>query len=340
MIVKNEAHVIETCLRSVRPLIDYILIEDTGSTDGTQEVVRRYMEAEGLPGEVFEQPWQDFATNRTLALERLQENKEIEYAFIMDADDVVALPNSFDGAKFRASLTCDHYFVPIQSGPNRYWRPQILHNHKPYHYRGVLHEFVETPPGAVSGTIDDFHIVHGIHGDRSRNPNKYRDDAQLLERALRTEKDPFLISRYTFYMAQSCRDADEPKLALEAYLRRADMGYWTDEVFISLLNAARLQERLGYPADEVIETYLRAHRACPHRADALHGAIRYCRINGLNERGFALAQGRDLSTLKPEGLFVETWVHEYRLARRVLDRRLLGGCLPGVARCLPYPTRQ
>jgi len=40
MIVKNEAAVIERCLASVRPLIDTWVISDTGSTDGTQDLIR------------------------------------------------------------------------------------------------------------------------------------------------------------------------------------------------------------------------------------------------------------------------------------------------------------
>ena len=52
MIVKNEARVIERCLDSVRSLVDYVLIEDTGSSDGTQDVVRRWLDRVRLPGEV------------------------------------------------------------------------------------------------------------------------------------------------------------------------------------------------------------------------------------------------------------------------------------------------
>ncbi len=38
MIVKNEAHVITRCLDSVCPLVDHVLIEDTGSTDATRAI--------------------------------------------------------------------------------------------------------------------------------------------------------------------------------------------------------------------------------------------------------------------------------------------------------------
>ena len=62
MIVKNEAQTILRALDSVRTFVDYVLVEDTGSTDGTQTIIRDYLRAHGLPGEVFDEPWRDFGT--------------------------------------------------------------------------------------------------------------------------------------------------------------------------------------------------------------------------------------------------------------------------------------
>ena len=67
MIVKNEALRIGTVLASYRPYIDAWTILDTGSTDGTQDLIRR--ELGGIPGNLHEEPFVDFATSRNRALD-------------------------------------------------------------------------------------------------------------------------------------------------------------------------------------------------------------------------------------------------------------------------------
>src|SRR5262245_1697688 len=91
MIVKDEAHVIERCLASVKPLISTWVIVDTGSTDGTRDVSREVMA--GVPGDLYERPWRDFAHNRTEAIELAR--GKADYLLVMDADDVLEVPEGF-----------------------------------------------------------------------------------------------------------------------------------------------------------------------------------------------------------------------------------------------------
>src|SRR5262249_13094263 len=42
MIVRNEEHHLPDCLRSVRDLVDEIVVVDTGSTDGTRELAQSF----------------------------------------------------------------------------------------------------------------------------------------------------------------------------------------------------------------------------------------------------------------------------------------------------------
>src|SRR3990167_10039713 len=81
MIVKNEKEVIARCLNSCKHLIDYWVIVDTGSTDGTQDVIRK--ELKGIPGELHSRPWVNFGHNRQEAL--LLAKKKGDYILFMDA---------------------------------------------------------------------------------------------------------------------------------------------------------------------------------------------------------------------------------------------------------------
>src|SRR5579859_1002358 len=98
MIVRNEAHVIERCLGSLKPYVHSWAISDTGSSDGTQDIVRRFMD--DLPGELIERPWHDFATNRNEVLELAK--KYGDYALIIDADEVIEADPDFVWCKLGA----------------------------------------------------------------------------------------------------------------------------------------------------------------------------------------------------------------------------------------------
>lgn len=314
MIVKDEAHVILRCLESVRRLIDYALIVDTGSTDGTQKVIEQYLAGEGLVGAVIDEPWRDFAYNRSFALQELRKISWIDYALIIDADDRFEFSEGFDAGAFKAGLRHDIYDVAIADSGVIYRRPQLFRNDLPFLFKGVLHEYLEAPSEARERTLATGFQLHRIGGGaRSLNTRKFQDDAAVLERALAAETDPFLISRYTFYLAQSYRDCGDKKNSLAQYLKRAELGYWNQEVFYSLYQAAKLKEELDGDADEVIAVYLSAFEAVPNRAEALHGASRLCRNRGRNQQGYEIAK-RGLDLLPPEdGLFVEQWIYDYAL---------------------------
>jgi glycosyltransferase involved in cell wall biosynthesis len=321
MIVKNESKVILRCLESVRPMVDYVLIEDTGSTDGTQAIIREWLDSAGLPGEVYDEPWQDFAYNRSHALARLRNVMDIDYALILDADDQIVFEPDFDVAAFKNSLSQDAHEVGWRHGALRYRRIQICSNRRAFLYRGVLHEFIDTIDGFFSwrkgkvsiGTTRGFYISTTREGARSQDPEKYRKDAAVLEKALQTEKDKFLRSRYTYYLAQSYRDAGEKEKALEYFLKRAELGYWTEEVFVSLYFAAQLQQEIGRPFEEVIAAYLRASDAAPSRAEALHAASRLCREKSKFNEGYEYARRGLAIPLPADGLFAEPWRYDYGL---------------------------
>lgn len=313
MIVKNEAKVILNCLASALPLVDYVLVVDTGSADGTQELIRRFLATHNVKGAVIDEPWRNFAYNRTFALERLREVEWVDYAMIIDADDVLVADPDFDPVVFKSRMEHDLYDVEVVHGDISFHRPQICRNKLPFSFKAVLHEYLEAPAGSITRqNADGFRIATGRGGARSQNPRKYQDDAAALENELTTESDPFLISRYTFYLAQSYKDCGEHEKALERYLKRTHQGFWSEEIYISLLEAGNLMATLGRPFDEVVAVFEQATQTVPTRAEALHAASRYCRNQGRNVEGQEYAR-RGLGMNKPVGLFVQPWVYDYGL---------------------------
>src|SRR5262245_1902909 len=85
MIVRDEAATMPNLLDSVRGFVDYYVIVDTGSTDGTQEVIRNHTQG-WLEGEIHDRPWVDYSTNRNQALD-LARAAGCKWAFFIDADD-------------------------------------------------------------------------------------------------------------------------------------------------------------------------------------------------------------------------------------------------------------
>ena len=333
MIVKNEAPVIRRCLESVRPIIGYWVIVDTGSTDGTQDIIRAHLK--DVPGELHERPWRDFAHNRSEALTLAQPHGD--YSLIIDADDALEIPGGYR----LPELTADSYTLDIQDTSIRYQRTQIVRNSLPWCYRGVLHEFL-TCDGSGPGGHLPIVMRRNHDGARRRDPMTYRNDAAILEAALLTETDPFLRSRYTFYLAQSYRDCGEKQKAVEAYLRRADLGFWDQEVFCGLYKAAQIKEELGHTPEEIVALCLRASDAAPNRAEALHCASRLCRNTSRNQQGYEIAKRGLALTAPSDGLFVETWIYDYGLLDEFVVNAYWSGhydeCLDACVRLLARDT--
>src|SRR5271155_2913551 len=196
-----------------------------------------------------------------------------DYTLMIDADEVLELPPGFR----MPYLHADSY--TIETGEHgHHWRPQLLRNGLPWRYEGVLHEFLSCSTEAGGGRVlptqrsqkrlPGARIRTGNNGAGPRNPGSghYRQEAGLLERALATEADPFLVARYKFYLAQTHLDAGDKEKALAAYRERATLGFWDQEVFISLYRSAGIEADLGFDEDAVIASYLLAHEAGKYRA--------------------------------------------------------------------------
>lgn len=333
MIVKNEAHVIRRALDSVRPIIDTWCILDTGSTDGTQDLIREHLKA--IPGELHEAPWKGFGASRTEALELAR--GRADYLLFIDADDELILPKGYRVPPLKA----DAYYIPHRLEELGFMRLDLVATRCPWRFEGVLHEYIETDMAHSTEVLQGPVILERREGARSQDPKKYERDAEVLEQALLEAPDN---ARYMFYLGQSRKDAGQPTEAIEAYRRRIAMGGWEEEVFVSLLRVAQLLEGLDRPESDVLQAYLEAYQQRPLRRESLVGLAAYYRKRQKYHLALLFAE-RSLKIPRPgDILFVDedcytwrgldefavaaSWVGRHRDALQACDRLLTEGFLP------------
>ena len=67
-IMKNESHVVTRMLDSIKSIVDIVVMIDTGSTDNTIEVVKKWGENNNIETHVFERPFDNFEASRNYSI--------------------------------------------------------------------------------------------------------------------------------------------------------------------------------------------------------------------------------------------------------------------------------
>jgi len=265
MIVKNEAHIILETLNNVKKYIDYWVISDTGSTDGTQDIIKNFFKKEGIDGELVSHEWKDFGHNRTKALEAAYDKSD--YVWIIDADDIVV-----GDFKFPNKMDADLYSLKYGSDFT-YDRGQVFKNRGlKWEYRGILHEFpaCKNKKDVKGGKIEgNYYIDSRRLGARSQVADKYQRDAKLLSEHIEKYPKDELTARYCFYAGQSYFDSHDYVNSMKYYQMRVDFGNWFEEVYFSLNRIAQCLLHLKSDEKLIVDAYLKAHNYLPSRAEPL-----------------------------------------------------------------------
>ena len=317
MIVKNESRSIRAIADSVRGHIDRWTILDTGSTDGTQELIREAFK--GIDGELLEEPFVDFATTRNRSLE-LAGEKSV-FALMLSGDETLV-----NGAALRAFCEKHRhgkgpahgaYYVKVHFGSSIYDHARLTRTDAGWKYVGVTHEVIvkeKSPPPTIR--VPDAYIVHDVsHRDPKAARNRWQLDLRLLSDEHR--KNP-RDTRTVFYLAQTHECLGQHQKANALYEKRAKMGGWQEEVYESLFRMGRTAQAMNRPWPEVQQLYLNAYsHSCAHgipRAEPLYAVAWFWYQQKNHALTFLFAQ-RGVDTPFPEKatLFVEADVYKHKL---------------------------
>lgn len=187
MIVKNEEAVLARCLDSVAPLMDEMIIVDTGSTDHTKEIARRYTD------KIFDFPWcDDFAAARNFSFSKAS----MEYIYAPDADEYLNPENQTLFAQLKQALLPEieivqmHYLTPdlhntVQNCHDEL-RPKLFRRLRTFTWIDPVHETIRLDPVVFDSDICIHHLPQNAHQfrDFSIFEKAAARDGRLSERIL------------------------------------------------------------------------------------------------------------------------------------------------------------
>jgi hypothetical protein len=227
---------------------------------------------------------------------------------LVDADMILTVEQDWD----KAQLVDDAYYLKQASTSLEYWNLRLLRARLPWQCLGVTHEYWACETPYSSSRLDT--VWFDDRGDGGYKAHKFSRDRDLLSAALRDpHTDPALISRYTFYLAQTYKDLGEVKKALVWYRRRVSQGGWPEEVYIAQTEVARLTRLTGAGHDEVVREHIKAFERRPTRAEALCNLAAYCRERAKYAEGYVYAKVGVSIPLPDDILFVQREVYAWRL---------------------------
>lgn len=230
MIVKNEENTLEKCLESVKDSVDEIIIVDTGSTDGTKEIARKYTD------NLYDFTWNDdFSEARNFSFSKATKN----YLLWLDADDIL-LPE--DRTKFKTlketlESSVDVVMMKYNTGFDTqgnvtfsYFRERLVKRSCQFIWREPVHEYLETVGDIINSDICITH-TKTIFALTGRNISIY-------EKLLSQGKE--LSPRGLYYYARELKDNGRTHKAIQYFDRFLQSGEgWVEDNITACAELAR-----------------------------------------------------------------------------------------------------
>lgn len=274
MIVKNEEHVIERALRSCYNMIDSYCIVDTGSTDNTKEIIKNFFDSKKINGKIIDFEFTNFEECRNQSIIHAKELGE--YGFWMDADEQLVLSDTFNKKIFSDMIKkdkFDQYLIDCQYGGMTYTRAQFYRFDNGYYWYGPVHEVIKSDNESKIGKFNFGHMYITPDGNSWKTDDlsdKYQKHAEILLKY--QEKHEWKDPRWTFYLAQSYRDAanirlqKNPNDELGKELCKKGISYYEkrtkqtegfyQEIYYSQLSLARLSVLIE-PKEIVLNNFMK-----------------------------------------------------------------------------------
>lgn len=295
MIVKDARPDLERTLPTFARHITSWIVCDTGSTDGTPEIVRRLLS--GIPGELFDDPWVNFGHNRSLALSRARGTAD--WLLLMDADMSLEIDPGWE-----PDSAVDAYMIEMGRHTDYSYRlPLLVRGDLPWISVGAVHEYTALEGGHPFTRRNTDHVRVDMGAQHRGSPEKYEWHLGMLLDDWRREQSP----RTAYYIGQTFRSLGRSEEAREWFLRRAGMAGWEEERYCAAYGAAMLAPDWPTQMTEL----LAAWESRPGRLEAVQALARGLNARDMHQAAYALAS--ITPPLCTDELFVQRWIWDWGL---------------------------
>lgn len=262
MIVRDEEHQLPTCLESLRPFVEEIVILDTGSSDATVAVAKRYADkvetftgCNDASGHMLRF---DLARNRSFDL------ASRPWVMWVDADDVVVGAEHLEGLTRRYDIerrgAPSVVMMPYEYSHDAEGRVDLLLERERlvtprehFEWRGWVHEVLVPKGGDVRRSTNAVKVVH--RRSRSKKKSEPGRNLRILEAQYAAEGDA--DARHLYYLGQELGYAGRIDEAISFLSKHIDRSGWDDERYMSAkLAANHLMNRGEY--EKAIEWAMKA----------------------------------------------------------------------------------
>lgn len=319
--VKDESAIIERCLLNISNIATSYLICDTGSTDGTPEIITNFMASKNIPGQVIYKDWVDYGFNKSYLLEEARKT-DAQYLIWCDADEVF-LTDLKDKTSYLTKEDADQFYQYLESQRNPityvmthyntlvYRRWNIARNNQLYYWKYPKHEVFLGKNDNSSNFYDKFILFTDGGGKAHFDPERSKKDVNLYLNWLNTEGNDPNDARMTFYLAQEYEYVDREK-AIEWHLKRTKLFNGFDqEIYISYLRLGRLSEK---PEDK-IKYWTAGFNFCKARLECAYELVNlYDKLKRYEDGIEIIKQCNVNLKVSTNWLFVEKDKYQYRYA--------------------------
>ena len=211
MIVKNESRYLEQCLKAARPFVDEIVIVDTGSTDGTQDIARRY-------ADIYDEI--EWPGSFSVARNHSYDLASGRFIIVLDGDEVIENPSEW--RRVRKALTergIVALMLPVVNfggadqlvAQDRSYQVRVTLNHPEIRMMGRVHNQISmsaavyaSANGGHRKTIEAVVWHYGYSYDKDRMIEKYVPRLPLLRAEYADPASPSLKAYYGFQLGVAC----------------------------------------------------------------------------------------------------------------------------------------